>query len=184
MRVAAFAAALASVLLGCPAERGPVHMPLTPPCTPHSVVLVRHAEKAPVDPSEKDPDLSPKGHERAVRLATLLGKSTPTHLFATSFKRTQQTLAPLAERSGKPVEVRDAARTNDLVRELINAAPGSISVVATHANVLPKIVQDLGGGALRGVGADLLLPDEEYSRVIVVSLGCGTSASVVELSSD
>lgn len=186
---AALALALSSVLLGCPPDR-----PACPPtigvkeapqrlCNPHTVVLVRHAEKAAVDPHDRDPDLSPKGRERAARLATLLAKTSPSRLVASEYKRTQQTLAPLSERVGKPVETRSADHTDDLVRELRDAPPGSTTVVATHSNVIPKIATDLGGGALRDV-TDGALPESDYGRVLVVSVGCSASASVVELSSD
>jgi broad specificity phosphatase PhoE len=187
--VGAASVAVSFALLGCPADK-PACDPSTARtapqrlCNPHAVVLVRHAEKAPAEPQEKDPELSPRGRERAARLATLLGKTAITRLVATEYKRTQQTLVPLSERTGKPVEVRPAGQTGDLVRELRDAAPGSTTVVATHSNVVPMIVRELGGGALRDVGADGMLPDDEYSRVLVVSVGCSTTASVVELSSD
>jgi broad specificity phosphatase PhoE len=148
-------------------------------------VLVRHAEKAaPLDPQDKDPDLSPRGQERAARLATLLGKTAVTRLVATEYKRTQHTLTPLSERVGKPIEVRPAARTNDLVRELRDASPGSTTVVATHSNVIPVIVRDLGGRTLRDLGPDGMLAENDYARVLVVAVGCSADASVVELSSD
>jgi broad specificity phosphatase PhoE len=172
--------------LGCPPARPCTTEPSAPShvCTPHSVVLVRHAEKNTDDPKERDPELTPKGRERAVRLATLLGKATISRLLATEYRRTQHTLVPLAEHSGRPVEVRSAAQTSDLVRELRDAPPGSTTVVATHSNVIPTIVRELGGGPLRDVGADGALPDTEYARVLVLSVGCGTAASLVELSSD
>jgi broad specificity phosphatase PhoE len=153
-------------------------------CNPHSVILVRHAEKASGDPNERDPELAPKSRERAARLATLFGKTAISRLVATEYKRTQQTLTPLSERVSKPVEVRSAAQTNDLVRELRDAPPGSITIVATHSNVVPTIVRELGGGPLRDVGADGMLPETEYARVLVLSVGCSATASVVELSSD
>lgn len=179
--------ALAASLLGCPAEKRPPSDPTasaTPQrlCTPHSVVLVRHAEKA--VGQGHDPELSVEGRARALRLATLLGKIAATRLVATEFKRTQQTLEPLSERIHEPVEVRSAAQTNDLVRELRDAAPGSTTVVATHANVLPMIVRELGGGQLRGLDKDGTLDDNDYGRVLVLTVGCSASAPVVELSSD
>ena len=183
--------ALALASLGCPPAKpacGPdsgASQPAPPRlCNPHSVVLVRHAEKATDDPKERDPELAPKGRERAARLATLLGKTSISRLVATEYKRTQHTLGPLSERVGEPVEVRSAAQTNDLVRELRDAPAGSTIVVATHSNVLPMVVRELGGPPPRGVGPDGALPDDDYSRVLVVSVGCSAAASVVELSSD
>lgn len=182
--------ALGYALLGCPPARpacgpGGAAQPAPPRlCNPHSVVLVRHAEKVTDDPKERDPELTPKGRDRATRLATLLDKTAISRLVASEYKRTQLTLAPLSERTGKPVEVRSSAQTKDLVRELRDAPPGSTIVVATHSNVIPMIVSELGGAPLRGVGPDGNLPDDDYSRVLVVSVGCSAAASVVELSSD
>jgi phosphohistidine phosphatase SixA len=190
-RVVAGAFALAMTTLGCPPDKPACDAKVAAPppaqrlCDPHSVVLVRHAEKAaPVDPHDKDPDLSPKGQERAARLATLLGKTAVSRLVATEYKRTQHTLAPLSARIGKPVEVRSAAHTNDLVRELRDAPPGSTTVVASHSNVIPMIVRELGGGALRDLGPDGTLPENDHSRVLVMTVGCSATAPVVELSSD
>jgi broad specificity phosphatase PhoE len=185
-------AVTALLLTGCPPERPPACPPTaassTPPpqrlCHPHTVILVRHAEKAAADPGDKDPDLSPKGRERATRLATLLGKASITRLVATEFKRTQQTLAPLSAQVGKPVEIRAAGKTNDLIRELADAPPGSTTVVATHSNVIPKIASDLGAGRLNGVDAQGNLSEDEFSRVVMLSVGCSASAALVELSSD
>jgi hypothetical protein len=46
------------------------------------------------------------------------------------------------------------------------------------------IVRELGGGQLRGLGADGALDEDDYARVLVLSVGCSSTASVVELSSD
>ena len=57
-----------------------------------TVIVVRHAEK--VDHST-NPNLSPEGFERAERLSNLLRYTNVKALFATQFKRTQQTLVPV-----------------------------------------------------------------------------------------
>ena len=184
-------ATLAASLLGCPPEKRPACDPTTAGgdaarahrlCNPHSVILVRHAEKAPSE--TKDPDLAPEGRARALRLATLLGKTAPARLVATEYKRTQQTLAPLAERLQVALEIRGAAQAKDLLRELRDAPPGSTTVVATHANVLPLMVRELGGAPLRDLDPEGMLAENDYGRVVVLSVGCSATASVVELSSD
>jgi phosphohistidine phosphatase SixA len=183
-------ATFAVLLLGCPPEKRACD-PTTASsdatraqrrCNPHSVILVRHAEKAPSD--TKDPDLSPEGRARALRLATLLAKIDPARLVASEYKRTQQTLEPLAERLHLSVQVREAAHAKDLLRELRNAPPGSTTVVATHANVLPMMVRELGGEPLRDLDHEGVLAESDYGRVVVLSVGCSTTASVVVLSSD
>ncbi|HVJ89680.1 MAG TPA: histidine phosphatase family protein [Labilithrix sp.] len=144
-------------------------------------VVVRHAEKA---SAEKDPALSERGRTRANALATLLGHAGVTQLLATQYRRTQETLAPLAAKSALHVEVRQADKTLDLVAELRNSPDGSFIVVATHSNVLPLIVEELSGVTLRGV-EDHALPEDDFARVIVMTEPCGaTRPSVVELSSD
>jgi broad specificity phosphatase PhoE len=180
---------LGATALGCGApQQAPVvpgSTPRTPSgnqCTLHSVVLVRHAEKE--FKESPDPELSLRGRVRAVHIGLLLARSNATRLISTEFKRTHQTLEPLAERLGKPIEVRPVAKTDDLVRELRDAPPGSTTVVATHANVLPAMVRDLGGVTLSGLAKDGTLEDNDYSRVVVLSIGCNTRASVVELSSE
>ena len=173
---------LVATTLGCGAEQRLAPTSGTNRCSLHSIILVRHAEKE--TQGSPDPDLSPRGRIRAQRLAVVLGRTAVTRLVATEFKRTQETLEPLAERLGKPIEVRAAAKTDDLVRELEAAPAGSTTVVATHANVLPTIVRELGGVSLPGLAKDGTLEDDDYSRIVVLSIGCDTKASLVELSSD
>src|SRR5438874_13376162 len=71
---------------------------------PSAVYLVRHAEKAAVG---KDPDLLPQGQVRARNIAAILGKAGITAIFSTPTARTQQTAAPLAERTGVTVQLYD-----------------------------------------------------------------------------
>lgn len=180
-------ALLALPLLACPPDRS-ARAPSVPAgphaCNPHSIILVRHAEKVTSDPNDKDPDLTPAGQARAGRLAKLLGKTAVSRLIATEYKRTRNTLEPLAARLGKEVETRNAGEPLALIRELGNAPPQSTIVVSTHSNVLPRIVADLGAGKLEALDRQGNLPDDEFGRVVVLSVGCGNAAIVVELSSD
>lgn len=167
---------VAFVLSGC----GPA---ASPKCGQATLILVRHAEKAANDP--KDPDLSDAGKERAKRLAALLAHSGVTRLVATDLKRTQQTLAPLAEAIGKPVEVRAAKETTALAKELRETPAGAVVVVAHHSNGIPLVAKAMGV-VPRGLAAtDEMLPETEFGRVMVLGLGCDRDhASVVELSTD
>jgi broad specificity phosphatase PhoE len=145
-----------------------------------TVVVVRHAEKA---SAEKDTPLSERGRARANTLASMLAHAGVTRLVATQYKRTQETLAPLGERLGVPVDVRDASATRDLVEEVRHAPDGSFTVVATHSNVIPFVVKELTGNTLRGVTGDALAEDD-YGRVLVIAEPCGAERpSLVELSS-
>src|SRR5215203_2188640 len=78
-----------------------------------TVILVRHAEKN-IEPNNQDPDLAPAGVERAQEIARVFGESNVNTIYATQYKRTQQTVRPLADRTGVPVTVIDASQTDEL----------------------------------------------------------------------
>ncbi len=192
-----FVLALALPLLGCPPDRKPVCAPASPyrlpprgsgagPCIAHQVVLLRHAEKgAPKGPDDRDPDLSPRGHDRAARIGKLLARSPITRLIASDLKRTQQTLAPLADRIGKPVDILSTEHGDEpLVRALRDAPPGSFTVVASHSNIVPSVVTALGGAPLRDLGPDGYLAEDDFGRILLMTIGCSEISPVVEITSD
>jgi phosphohistidine phosphatase SixA len=137
---------------------------------PVAVFVVRHMEKASSPP--EDPELSEAGRARAEALARLLSRSGASRLFATEWKRTQQTLAPLAERSGARVEIVPAGRPEELMARLLELPTGATAVVAGHSNTIPDLVRRLGG-RLEGLVATATgesLPDPEYGRVVLLVL--------------
>jgi broad specificity phosphatase PhoE len=164
-----------------PRDAKPAASSAAPACVHgRAVVVVRHAEKASAD---KDTPLSERGQERARVLAAMLGRTGVTRLFATQYRRTRDTLAPLAERLSLPVEVRDASTPAAALAEELRALPdGSVAVFATHSNVLPAMVKALAGVKPRGVEGDSL-PDDEFSRVVVITEPCNGSPQIVELGS-
>src|SRR5882724_305486 len=66
-----------------------------------TVIVVRHAEKN-IEPSNPDPDLSPAGQARAQELSRMFGDAGVNAIYATQYKRTQQTVKPLADKLGLP----------------------------------------------------------------------------------
>lgn len=140
-----------------------------PAAKQHTVILVRHAEKA-LDGDPKDPGLAPAGEVRAERLAALLAKSGATRLVASEYHRTQATLAPLARSLNLTIETRPAREIDALVRELARAAPGSVTVVAGHSNTVPKLAAKLGVPLADLSGPPGEMAEGEYDRVVVISL--------------
>jgi broad specificity phosphatase PhoE len=137
---------------------------------PVTVFFIRHAEKD--QDGTRDPALSDKGRQRAVRLAGQLAQAGVTHLYATQFKRTQQTLGPLAEQTGVEVTVVQAQEPGEQLRVLRELPQGSLAVVAGHSNTMPGLVCDLGGRP-----ADLdcgesgrALDEKEYDRLYLLLL--------------
>jgi len=138
---------------------------------PVTVFVVRHAEKGPEVP---DPSLSEAGQHRAAELARALTDARITALYTTEFKRTQETLAPLAAaKSLTPTRL--LARDVDGLVAAIQALPaGSQAVVATHSNLIHLLVARLTGVVIPE------LTDLDYDRLVVVSVsGKGKGSAVV-----
>jgi len=164
-------ALLATLLLPASGVGARASIPALPP-DPVTVFVVRHAEKATDDP--RDPNLSEAGRQRAVELARVLGDAGVTALFASEYRRTQQTLAPLAQARGLTTTVIGAGAMDSLVARLVGLPPGSRAVVASHSNLVNLIVKQLSGVEVKP------LTDADYDRLYVVTLtGQGTGTVTV-----
>ena len=73
-------------------------VPLAAQDAPTTVILVRHAEKA-ATPAN-DPGLTQAGLNRALALAHAAGSTDAAAIFVSQFKRTKQTVKPLAAALG------------------------------------------------------------------------------------
>src|SRR5438876_2482596 len=82
-----------------------------------TLILVRHAEKA-IDPNNPDVDLNADGQDRAQELVRMFGDSGINAIYATQYKRTQETVKPLADRLGSPVNQVNASNTADLLSQI------------------------------------------------------------------
>jgi broad specificity phosphatase PhoE len=130
--------------------------------------LVRHAERADTvsdKPPAKgaDPDLSDEGRARAASLAAVLKDAEITAIFATEFKRTQQTAAPLAKALGLKVMIVPSANTADLIAQ-IKSSKGNVLVVG-HSNTIPDVIKGLGGKTTASIAED------EFDNLFVVTRG-------------
>ncbi|MEP6820767.1 MAG: phosphoglycerate mutase family protein [Chthoniobacterales bacterium] len=129
---------------------------------PTAIFLVRHAEKA-TGGDAKDPDLSEAGRARAASLAAILKDTQLTAIYATEFKRTQQTAKPLADAAHLEVTTVHAKETSDLVATL-QQANGNVLIVG-HSNTLPEIIKALG------VASPPVIEDAEYDNVFLLLPG-------------
>lgn len=128
---------------------------------PITVFVVRHAEKGPEIP---DPSLTPQGQQRAAALARVLGDSRVTAIFASEFKRTQETVAPLAAANALTALIVPAGKLDSLIVRLRALPPGSRALVASHSNLVHLIVEKLSGVKIPP------LTDAEYDRLVVVTV--------------
>lgn len=131
---------------------------------PKTIILVRHAEKMVVPPENKDPDISVQGEARAKEIARMVGGSGITAIYATQFKRTQQTVKPLAERLSVPVTVVEAKKTADLVAQIRARGAGETVFIAGHNNTVPDIIAALGGPGFP------IIPETEFDNLYILTI--------------
>ncbi len=114
----------------------------TPQPSGITFVVVRHAEKTNDDP--QDPALSTAGQAHAEALAAQLRDTPLAAIYATGFRRTQQTAAPVARTHRIDVQTYDAKLpAPEFASQLRRAhASGNVLVVG-HSNTVPDIVAAL-----------------------------------------
>ncbi|HTH37067.1 MAG TPA: phosphoglycerate mutase family protein [Pyrinomonadaceae bacterium] len=129
-----------------------------------TILLVRHAEK--IDDSQ-DPELSPQGKERAQRLVKTIGKYKPGGFFSTDFKRTRDTLAPLAAKREKKIEIYDPRKPQELIDTIMKSKTKRF-VISGHSNTIPGLANLI---AKKEVFRNL--NDSEHSVIWLVRLKDG-----------
>ena len=116
---------------------------------PSLIILVRHAEKAAVPGS--DPPLSETGLARAKALAASLSHTPVSAIVTSSFKRTHETSAVVAQNRKLAAEMigldGGAAAHVAAVAAAVKAKRGVVLVVG-HSNTIPAIIAALGGPKL------------------------------------
>ena len=135
------------------------------------VFVVRHAERADTGmQAQTDPPLSAAGESRAQKLAAMLADAGVKDVFATEFKRTQDTAKPLAMKTGVAVEQVGSKDTTLLIAK-IKSHPHDVVLVVGHSNTLPTILKAL-------VGVDVAIADNEYDNLFVVVPAMGTMTRI------
>jgi broad specificity phosphatase PhoE len=142
---------------------------------PKTIILVRHAEKMVVPPENKDPDLSVQGEARAQEIARMFSGSGITAIYATQYKRTQQTVKPLADRLRVPVTLVEAKKTSDLVAQIRARGQGETVFVAGHNNSVPEIIAALGGPSFP------IIPETEFDNLYILTIQRDGVTKLVQL---
>lgn len=127
-----------------------------------TVIVVRHAEK--VADGSKDPALAPEGAARAARYAAEFGGAGLAAVYATPYRRTRDTAAPVAAAAGVAVVEADPKDAAGLAELIADEHRGATVFVVGHSNTIGPIVQALGGEAPDEVA------DAEYDNVFIVTV--------------
>ena len=139
-----------------------------------TVILVRHAEKK-IEPENPDPDLAPEGEERAWKIARVFGDAGINAIYATQYKRTQQTVKPLSVLTGVPVTVLNSKETDELLKRIQTSHRGQTVFIAGHNNSVPAIASALSGENFS------VIPESEYDNLFIVTVYRFGKAKVVKL---
>ncbi|MBN8650467.1 MAG: histidine phosphatase family protein [Cytophagales bacterium] len=139
-----------------------------------TVILVRHAEKGTDDP--KDPELSEAGKQRAQHLAQVLKEIKVDAIYSTPYKRTRNTVTPLAEAKGVSVLNYNPSKKEEIDQMLQKFAGGTI-VIAGHSNTVPDLANYLTGKT-----EFHNFDDSDYDNLLVVTVvEKGKNAKVIWL---
>lgn len=113
-----------------------------------TIIFVRHAD---IDAAfrDDDPPLSNLGHRRAELLADALEEidvvAGVDAIYVADSRRTQQTAAPLARRLELEPRIADPYQVEQFMAEVLREHNGEIVLVATHADILAPLVEELHG---------------------------------------
>ena len=142
---------------------------------PTTLILVRHAEKAIVRPENKDPDLSVAGQARAQELERMFGDAGIAAIYTTQYKRTQQTVKPLADKLGLAPTKLDAKKTAELVKQIRARNTGQVVFIAGHNNTVPEVIAAMGGPQLP------IIPETEYDNLYILTVYGDSPARLIKM---
>ena len=137
---------------------------------PATIYVMRHLQRD----LGTDPSLNALGRANAARLAEWFRHDRPVAIFVTPYKRTRETVAPLAAKlrlTPRDYDPRDMAA----LIAAVQAEKGPVLVVG-HSNTVSAIVHALGGPEAPE------LADDDYARIWIVKDG-RKSVTVVPLMS-
>ncbi len=148
---------LASPLIACRRAAGPAPAAEPPGADPRgaeappsaatkTIFIVRHAEKAQIE-GERDPELTQAGHDRAAALRERLASASLGAIYSSEYRRTLQTVAPIAEATGLEVTLYDPAAPAAIFADALRSSPAAQLLVAGHSNTIPALISALGAEA-------------------------------------
>jgi 2,3-bisphosphoglycerate-dependent phosphoglycerate mutase len=132
-----------------------------------TILFVRHAEKLAVE--DDDPSLSEAGTRRVAELTRQLVDADVVAgidaIYATPFKRSQETVQPIADVLSLPIRTYDAEDTNHVLKKILKKHKGKIILVVGHSDTLPTLIANLG--ASKKVPR---IAESEYDNIYIVSI--------------
>ena len=132
-----------------------------------TIIFVRHAEK--VATPANNPSLSPAGRQRVAELTRQLVDADVVAgidaIYSTPYKRTQETVRPLADALNLPINNYDASDTEEVLTTILKKHKGKIILVVGHSNTVPVLIFNLG--ASKKVPP---IDENEYDNIYIISI--------------
>lgn len=129
------------------------------------VYIVRHGEKDISDPGNPNPELNDAGRERALALAKELKAQKFDVIFSTQYKRTMNTVAPIARRYDRTIEFYDPKNPEALAELVKTKHRNKKILIAGHSNTVLELVEAFGGK--RPVSE---LTEEDYDLLFKITI--------------
>lgn len=116
----------------------------TPGSKETTIYIVRHAEKDTSNSKNSDPGLNNEGKERVKALNKFLKKETISAVFSTNYKRTIQTVAPVAQRNGLPLKTYEANEPMKIVQLIKSEFLNHKTLIVGHSNTILELIKAFG----------------------------------------
>lgn len=141
---------------------------------PTTLILVRHAEK--IKDGSSNPALTPAGTLRANELAYVLKHVPLDVVYSTQYKRTLQTVKPVAREKGLEIKAYKPGEEKTFIEKILKTHPGETVLISGHSNTIPVLANILLG---RQDFKDL--EDNVYDNMFIISAPEGMAATVTRI---
>jgi len=138
-----------------------------------TIYVVRHGEKAAAAPGDRDPELSAGGQARANALVEFLKGKKVDALYSTNYKRTRNTIQPLADANKLTINTYEPQDMAGLKQLILEKHAGKTVVIAGHSNTILSIVEALG--AKKPVAE---VSESKYDHIFKVMIAADGTATI------
>jgi len=124
-----------------------------------TIYLVRHAEKSLENKSDRNPELTDCGHQRAESLAQFFDQVDISHVYSSDYARTVSTAKPVANSKNTNIQIYDPRQPEDFAQQLRES--GNNALVVGHSNSTPSLVNAL----IQQAEAFSTIDESEYNHI-------------------
>lgn len=134
--------------------------------------FIRHAEKDLSDPTNRNPNLTETGRNRAENWSKVFADTMIDFVYSTDYLRTQQTAAPIAKSKNLVITPYDPKNLYD--QEFQSKTKGKTSIIVGHSNTTPTFVNKILAQK-KYVGID----EKEHGKLFIIKIKGNTITDVI-----